>query len=408
VKLYPFPLKLKTGNPDDNKSLSSDKEKVGMSSLFLKVIGPFPLIDMEFTGEDLSDIKSLGIRHNLFPLVYARLQNSGNSIENRKAVDDFLKETERLYLKSVSRSARQEAVENEVTSLLLRKGIRSIVIKGNRLANEIFQDPNCRVSSDIDILIPKVDAGEVDRILQEQGYQGDAIAPIKYCLSRIHHAIYRHPGNNMLVEIHWHFGVPYFFRLTSDEIWREVKANDSGAMMLSHEMTLVMLLIHHHSHSFRELKILVDILWTLYRYENVIDWRHFAMKIRKAGLVKTTLISLHQIKTLWKEAPYDLKSFRALEQEINNTGYSIPSIVLSYFRMDIHKDKAQNIYKDKLIARFALDSRSDILLSFPKTLFPVPEAIRELYRDGRNWTLPLNYLKFITWRVKEWMGKSCT
>ncbi|MFA4920358.1 MAG: nucleotidyltransferase family protein [Thermodesulfovibrionales bacterium] len=379
-----------------------------MSSLFLKLIRPLPLTDTEFTGEDLSVVKSLGIRHNLFPLVYACLQNLGNSIENRKGVDDFLKETERLYLKSVSRSVRQEAVENEVTSLLLQKGIRSMVIKGNRLANEIFQDPNCRVSSDIDILIPRFDAEKVDRILREQGYQGDAVAPVKYCLSRIHHAIYRHPGNNMLVEIHWHFGVPYFFRLTSDEIWREVKANDSGAMMLSPEMTLVMLLIHHHSHSFRELKILVDILWTLYRYENVIDWRHFAMKIRKAGLVKTTLISLHQIKTLWKEAPYDLKSFRALERGINNTGYSIPSIVLSYFRMDIHKDKAQNIYKDKLIARFALDSRSDILLSFPKTLFPVPEAIRELYRDGRNWTLPLNYLKFITWRVKEWMGKSCT
>jgi len=378
-----------------------------MSSLFLKLIWPLPLTDTEFTGEDLSVVKSLGIRHNLFPLVYARLQNFGNSIEKRKVVDNFLKETERLYLKSVSMSARQEAVENEVTSLLLHKGIRSIVIKGNRLANDIFQDPNCRDSSDIDILIQKVDAEKVDRILREQGYQGDTVAPVKYCLSRIHHAIYHHPVNNMLVEIHWHFGVPYFFRLTSDEIWREVGANDSGAMMLSPEITLVMLLIHHHSHSFRELKILVDILWTLYRYESVIDWRHFAMKIRKAGLVKTTLISLHQIKTLWKKAPDDLKSFRALEREINNKGYTIPSIVLSYFRLDIHEDKALNIYKDKLIARFVLDSRSDILLSFPKTLFPVPEAIRELYRDGRNWTLPLNYLKFITWRVKEWMGKSC-
>jgi hypothetical protein len=375
-----------------------------MSSLFLKVIRPFPLINMEFTDENLSDIRSLAIRHNLFPLVYAGLQNLRNSIVNRKRVDDFLKETESLYLRSVSRSARQEVVENEVTSLLLRNGIRSIVIKGNRLANEIFQNPNCRVSSDIDILIAKVDVEEVDRILQEQGYHGDTIAPVKYCLSRIHHAIYYHPGNNMLVEIHWHFGVPYFFRLTSDEIWREVGANDSGVMMLSPEMTLIMLLIHHHSHSFRELKILVDILWTLDRYESAIDWRHFAMKIGKAGLVKTTLISLHQIKTLWKEAPSDLKSFRALEQAINNTGYNIPSIVLSYFRMDIDKEKARNRYKDKLIARFTLDRRSDILLSFPKTLFPVPEAIRELYGDGRNWTLPLNYLKFITWRVKEWMS----
>jgi hypothetical protein len=376
-----------------------------VSSLFLKVIGPFPWNDIEFTGEDLSVIHSLGMRHGLFPLVYSRLRNFTEVSAKPKEIDDYLNEKENLYLRNASMSTRQEAVENEVTSLLLQKGIRSTVIKGNRLANEIFQDPNCRVSADVDILIPKVDAENADCILREQGYQPDAVAPVKYCLSRIHHAIYSHPCSNILVEIHWHFGVPYLFRLKSDEIWREIAEGESGVMTMSPEMTFIMLLIHHHSHSFRELKILVDILWSFYRYENVIDWRHFAMKIRNAGLVKTTLISLHQIKSLWTEAQDDLKPFRALEQEIINTGYSIPALLLSYFRMDIHEDKALNIYKDKLIARFVLDRWSDILLSFPRTLFPAPEAITELYRDGRIWTLPFNYLRFMTWRIREWIGE---
>jgi len=44
------------------------------------------------------------------------------------------------------------------------------------------------------------------------------------------------------------------------------------------------------------------------------------------------------------------------------------------------------------------------MLSYFKTLFPVPEAIKELYGDRRNFTLPLNYLRFIKWRVREWTG----
>ena len=66
--------------------------------------------------------------------------------------------------------------------------------------------------------------------------------------------------------------------------------------------------------------------------------------------------------------------------------------------------QSPNFYKDKLIERLALDRLSTTVLSYFRTLFPVPEAIKELYKDRRNWYLPFNYLKFIKWRVKEWMG----
>jgi hypothetical protein len=72
--------------------------------------------------------------------------------------------------------------------------------------------------------------------------------------------------------------------------------------------------------------------------------------------------------------------------------------------MDINRNNLSTIYKDKLIARFALDRWSTIIFSFFKTLFPFPVAIKELYRDKRNWSLPFNYVRFIKWRVKEWMG----
>jgi hypothetical protein len=84
----------------------------------------------------------------------------------------------------------------------------------------------------------------------------------------------------------------------------------------------------------------------------------------------------------------------------------VPRYLSEYFQMDLDMDYAPQLYKDKLVARFALDSFSTTSLSFFKTLFPVPGAIKELYRDSRNCALPMNYLKFIAWRVGEWTKKT--
>ena len=297
---------------------------------------------------------------------------------------------------------QQEAVENELASLLRKNSIPVIVMRGNDIAKEIYNDANCRTSSDIDFLIQRKNAVKADSILSQEGYKSEIKTPFKYCLSRIHHAAYRHSQNNMVIEMHWNFGLPYFFRLTSEEIWNEVIFTDSGQPRLSSEMIVIMLLIHHHSHSFRELKILVDILWALHKYKDEIDWYTFTNKLRKVGLIKTTQITLHQIQRLWNQSPDEIPSINTLEQAILTSGHKDPKFLKAYFRMDVDRDYHTQIYKDKLVSRFALDRRVMIILSFFKTVFPVPQAIKELYGDMRNWTLPFNYLRFIRWRVKEW------
>jgi hypothetical protein len=306
-----------------------------------------------------------------------------------------------MYLQSIAISVKQEAVESEIISLLGNGEIQSVVIKGNQIAGEIYGDPNCRISSDIDILIRKADAVKADAILSEAGYIAEEGMPLVYCLARIHHAAYRHPVNNMLIELHWGFGVPYFFSLGPEEIWRGVVVTDSGRAMLSPEMMLVMLLIHHHSHAFRELKILVDILWAFYKYEKIIDWQMFAMKIKKTGLLKSTQITLHQLQMFRQEAVHELKSVRTLEREMKHMGQKTPRFLVSYFRID--DGEVSNLYKDKLVARCALDKWTTMLFSYFRTLLPVPQALKELYHDQRNWHLPFHYLRFMSWRVRDWM-----
>ena len=177
---------------------------------------------------------------------------------------------------------------------MTERGIPSVVIRGNAIAKEIYDDPNCRASSDIDILVRLSDAIRADSVLSEAGYLRSDNLPLKFWFYRIHHAVYRHPESENIIEIHWNFGIPSFFRLSSEEIWAGVISTDSE-YRLSPEMAMIMLFIHHHMHSFRELKILVDTLWAFHRYQNVIDWENFSVKIQRIGLIKTTLITLNQI-----------------------------------------------------------------------------------------------------------------
>lgn len=378
-----------------------------MSSLFLKLIQPFPIESpFEISNNDLSDIKSEGLNHNLLTLLYTQLQKYQHIISPEIIVSNFLNESKSLYLKSVILSIQQEVVEKEISSLLREKGIPSIVIKGNKIARAIYNDPNCRTSSDIDILIRRSDALQMHEILLNAGYTNDIKLPIKYCFYRLQEAKYYHPGNLIPIDMHWSFGMPYFFKLSSEEIWGKVTFTNSGYFDLSPELLIIMLLIHHYSHSFRELKILVDIFWSLYKYDNEIDWYEFAKGLRKIGFLKSTQIILSQVQSLWKETAEEMKSVQILQQEIERMGYKVPGFLLSYFQMDSNKKYHSEIYKDKLIARLTLDKWSTIILSYFKTLFPVPEAVKEIYSSKSNWTLPYNYLRFIKWRVREWTGKS--
>ncbi|MBM4146885.1 MAG: nucleotidyltransferase family protein [Nitrospira sp.] len=377
-----------------------------MNSLFLQLISPLPFLSpVKITKNDLNEIREQAMRHNLFQLIYSQLQKHQMFIFPQNLVNDFLKESKGLYLKGITLSAKQEAVEKEVVSLLRAKGIQSVLIRGNSLAKELYNDPNCRTSTDIDILIRESDVLSADSVLKENRYDRNDRIPLTFWLHRLHHAIYHYPGTKDIIELHWNFGIPYFFKLSSEDIWDEVTVTDSEQLRLKPEMLIIMLLIHHHMHSFRELKILTDIIWSLHKYKNIIDWHVFALKIRQIGLIKITRITINQIQMVWKEALEDISPIRDLQNEMKEMGYREPKALMSLFRLDFESQYSFQNYRDKLISRFALDNLSTIIISFLKILLPFPQAVKDFYEDKRNWALPFNYLRFIKWRVKEWTNK---
>jgi len=375
-----------------------------MNNLFLNLIQPtLSENKIQLSRNSFEELKAIAKKHNLFMLLYSQLIRYQKEIEQQEYIAQFLEELKPFYLKNVTHSMRQEAVEKEIISFLSEQGIPSIVMRGNEIAKEIYDDPNCRTSTDIDILIKMSDALRADSIFSKKGYVRNDTTDLKFWFHRIHHAVYRHQESNDLIEIHWNFGVPSFFMLPSELIWNEVILTKEGKYKLSPEMLIVMLLIHNHMHFFRELRILVDIMWALHKYEKIIDWHLFASKLKRIGLIKTTQITLLQIQNLWGDDVKEYSAIPVLRKELRNMRYENP-IIISFFKLDIDKQYVFQDLKDKLMVRFALDDISTIIFSFSKTLFPFPQVIKEFYHDNRNWTLPYNYLRFITWRVGEWAG----
>jgi len=375
-----------------------------MNRLFLRLVQPLPFKEpLQISKSDLSEIFSEARKHGVFALLYVQLRKYNNGLAHARNIRDYLEELGPLFLNNAVHSMRQEATEKELMGLLSEKGITAINFKGNAIAKDIYQDPNCRTSVDIDFLIKQSEAPRVDEIMSQAGYSRTNDKPVEFWLSRLHHAVYIHPRTRHIIEMHWNFAIPYLFNLSSEEIWNDVIYTDTGEARLSPEMILISLLIHHWIHAFSELKILLDVMWTLYRYEKEIDPYLFSKRLRKIGLVKTTRLSLNQMQGMFQESVKGMRVFPILKDELKS-GHKISELLLSFFKIDIEKADLKPQNKGNLIIRFALDRWSVIIFSFVKTLLPFPGAVKELYNDRRNWFLPFNYLRFLTWRMRDWMG----
>lgn len=373
-----------------------------MKSLLTDILSPFPYSSNCIDSAEFSHSVYLARRNNMEMLFYARLKKHFAGKSN--CVDDYLQRYEKSYLLAVARSMRQEAVEKDIVAVLNKEGIAACIIKGNELARTVYDDPNCRSSSDVDVLVKQSDFYKADLSLRDANYTPDQKILFADFMYHTHHKGYHDSKFNIPIEIHWRFGVPYFFKLSSDEIWNGIVIDDKGHAKLSPTMLLVILLIHHHFHSFRELRVLVDLLWFFCKYDSAIDWSGLTLTLRRIGLTKTTLITINQLEDIWSERISSLKSIKSLKHSLADTGFMGTTYLAEYFRMDLNAGSTLNFYKDKFIARIALDGLDTIFLSYWKTIFPPAEVIQKIYHSNSNLMLPMNYMRFISTRVTYWMG----
>jgi hypothetical protein len=371
----------------------------------LRLLNPLtPDNAFSFDADELSGLRAAALRHNLFMLVYARVKKGQAGAADNRPAAQFLKDNEALYLSGVARSMRQERVADSAISLLKERGIPALVFKGSVLARDIYEYEHCRASSDIDILIRQCDIFNTDAALTFAGYIKDEGERLEFSEMRLHHTLYQDGATLLAVEVHWDFGIPGFFNLSSVDIWDEVVYTNGTPAGLSPYMTLMMLFMHHYMHFFRDLWILVDILHAVARFESSIEVTELARRLREAGLVRASQTALRQIADLWGEQAAGIHLIASLRAELDNTGPGLPQALYRHFRMDMSKACFSHSRMDRFAARFALDRPSVIAKSFFKTVLPSPEVVKKYYGDPGWYALPYNYIRFISGRVKTWLS----
>lgn len=372
-----------------------------MSKTFLKLIQPHPFDNpLDFNESSLLELDRLANTHNLFMLVYSRLKQYCEKYGSNNHIDKYLQEKNELRLYNLVVSLLHQNIEKEILHILNKNSIPCAAIKGNTLASDIYDDPNCRSSADIDFLIRKNDAALANSILLNSGYKPDIEIPFNYCLLRLHHVSYLHSKHNVLIEMHWHFGLQHQRSLSSEDIWKDIFINEAGFYKLTPEMTLIQLLLHHHHHALRELKILVDILWTFYKYRESLNIDRLFSMLKKIGLLKMTFITILQIEDLWEDAISLIIPLKKIFEKIKDSNIKAPVYIISYFKMGLEKSHNRNL-KDRVMTRLLNDSLKNIFSSYLRALLLHPEAIMELYHEKSLLKLPVHYLRFFIWRIRE-------
>jgi hypothetical protein len=127
---------------------------------------------------------------------------------------------------------------------------------------------------------------------------------------------------------------------------------------------------------------------------------HCHCRFALAGCIIYRII-LNQLDDIWRLSDGHLESFKILREQLASVPIHTPKILLSYFKMHIEKEYKMEGALDMAMAKLVLDKKSKVFYSFVKVFFPRPQDIRAFYPETGNWMLPVNYLRFIFWRVTK-------
>ncbi len=190
-----------------------------------------------------------------------------------------------------------------ILTALDKGGIQAAVLRGIRMAHDIYPDPVLRPMGDVDILIPPDSPSTVRNLLAQAGMQ-----PEKILRSQL---VYRIHGKEY--EIHWSYVTPRRYRgAASFHSWLNdtisVATPQGTVRGLSLENELLGLIIHSFvHHDLNRVSQAVDIALVMKR-EN-LDWEYITQWAADAGLSRMIAFVLAYVEWLFSMQPGNWSSW---------------------------------------------------------------------------------------------------
>lgn len=215
-------------------------------------------------------------RHRLLPIFY-------NNIRKIDEIDltQFSPVLKQKVLAQTQHALTLAMEGVRVSEVLNYNGIRSVVLKGSFLSQQLYSNPGLRPSKDIDILVHESNIDSTNEILLSEGYK--RIYPAfeltprqkRYYQTHKNQYAYRNVKTGALLELHWRiFSSKPLFNVTSEILFdNAITLNFGGKSVnvLSPEHNFTFLCLHGSIHQWFRLLWLRDITQLLSLDDNYLD-----------------------------------------------------------------------------------------------------------------------------------------
>ncbi len=231
---------------------------------------------------------------------FAYLQNSSG----QAPAFSFLQDRYQLQIRQ-NMAAIAEA--KKVFQSLDAAGIQFIVLKGISLLEMIYPHFAMRTTSDLDLLVHREDLRRADESLRKDGYypmdstpERAILNPPGYLASLEYH---RSLGSFSYIHLHWHLintstpATAYIDNIDLERLWhysRKTVIAGREALIFCPEHLLIYLCEHslRVGHSFDRLILICDLLYTIRRCGNDIDWSFLHAEALRMGLLNFVYFAL--------------------------------------------------------------------------------------------------------------------
>lgn len=235
----------------------------------------------EMTVEDWDFLFRLANIHNVVPMIYEAVYSCESAKSMPAEMTAFFS---RKAVRDVSMQAMQTNQFLRLYEYLRNAGVTPLVVKGI-VCRSLYPNPDYRISSDEDLLIPPEQFEVCHKAMLDFGMQ---VTETDKDIFAAHEVAYGKAGSPLYIELHKSLFPPQSdaygdYNRYFEDVWSrttEIQADGQSVMTLSHTDHLFYLICHalkHFLHSGFGIRQVCDIVLFSETYGKEIDW-HDVMK----------------------------------------------------------------------------------------------------------------------------------